>query len=351
MPGKFFEMNRHKKFLFRILTPVSGMIGEKGLKTLLKNKVMLPLYHAVNDTPPPHLKHLYPVKSIDAFRKDMDEFLGIARPVPLHKIIEYAHNRRSFDTPVFHLTFDDGLREFYDIAAPVLLEKNIPATCFLNSAFIDNRILFYRFKCSILIEKLHRALQGSPEWKSYHHWIKKNHLKHNYYQNVLLSISFNNRQLIDELAEMSGINFDDYLAAEKPYLTSDQIKSLISKGFTFGAHSIDHPDYQYISEVDQLNQTVESLDWVCQRFNLAYRVFSFPYTDAYIQNSFFRKLQENKSTDLTFGCAGMKKDSWETNLQRIPVETYRESVPGILKKEILYNKLLGLIGKEIIARN
>ncbi len=318
---------------------------------MLKNQVILPLYHAVNNMAPAHLKYLYRVKSVDEFRKDVEGLLKIARPVSLSEIIENARNRKVFNMPVFHFTFDDGLREFHDFVAPVLLEKGIPATCFLNSAFIDNKEMFYRLKSSSIIEKLHNTESGSSYWSGYHEWLRKNNLKRAYYQKVLLSIQHNKRHLIDELADILEIDFRNFLATEKPYLSSNQIEDLIEKGFTFGAHSIDHPDFQYLSEAEQFDQTSWSVDLICKRFNLDYKVFSFPYTDAHVNTSFFKKLNEEKIVDLTFGCAGMKKDSIVTNYQRIPMEIYGESVQSILKKEIVYNKILGLFGKNIIFRS
>ncbi len=318
---------------------------------MLKNQVILPLYHAVNNIAPSHLKYLYRVKSVDEFRKDVEGLLKIARPVSLGEIIENARNRKAFIEPVFHFTFDDGLREFHDIVAPVLLEKGITATCFLNSAFIDNKEMFYRLKSSLLIEKLHNTVSGSSHWSNYHEWLRKNNLKQTYYQKVLLSIQYNSRHLIDELADILEVDFKDFLAAEKPYLSSNQIEDLIKKGFTFGAHTIDHPDFQYLSEAEQFDQTSRSVDLICKRFNLDYKVFSFPYTDAYVNTSFFKKLNEEKIVDLTFECAGMKKDSIITNYQRIPMEIYSDSAFGILKKEIVYNKMLGFFGKNIIFRS
>ncbi|RYD69268.1 MAG: hypothetical protein EOP53_27470, partial [Sphingobacteriales bacterium] len=56
--------------------------------------------------------------------------------------------------PSFFLSFDDGLRSFYEVAAPVLQRKGIEAACFVNSSCIDNKALFFRYKASLLIEEL-----------------------------------------------------------------------------------------------------------------------------------------------------------------------------------------------------
>ena len=344
-------MNRHKKLFFSTLKPFLPIVSLNRMGKILQNQMVLPLYHAVSDIVIPHLKHLYTIRSVKEFIADIDVLLDIGRAVTLKEIIDYTKGNTEFKTPVFHLTFDDGLREFHDFIAPVLLDKGVPATCFLNSAFIDNKELFYRFKSSLLIERLHSSVQGSGEWKGYHNWHMKNNLKQNYYKDVLLSVKNDERPILDELANEIGLNFSEYLEQERPYMTSDQIKSLIKKGFTFGAHSIDHPDYHLVSEDEGYRQTETSIKQICKAFNLGYRVFSFPYTDDGVPRSYFNRLEQDNLVDLSFGCAGFKRDSVSTNIQRIPVEMYQDSMNNILKKEIFYFKFLTLLGKNTIFHN
>ena len=54
--------------------------------------------------------------------------------------MEAVEGSGKLDRRCLHLTFDDGFRELHDVVAPILLRKGIPATFFVNSAFIDNKI-------------------------------------------------------------------------------------------------------------------------------------------------------------------------------------------------------------------
>jgi hypothetical protein len=56
--------------------------------------------------------------------------------------------------PLLHLSFDDGLSACYDTIAPILLRKGVPATFFLNPAFIDNKALMFRYKISLCLNAL-----------------------------------------------------------------------------------------------------------------------------------------------------------------------------------------------------
>lgn len=270
---------------------------------------------------PDHLIHLYEPRSIADFEKDLDYLVQHFKPISLDELMELKKNGFKTNESYFHITFDDGLRELYDVVAPILLKRKIPATFFINTDFIDNQELFYRFKASILAERA--AASG------------------------VLDIDYNQKQDLDELAEIVGIDFKQYLAIEKPYLSSSQINELIQQGFTIGAHSKNHPLYNLLTQEEQLNQTLESVDFLQQKFDLTYRVFSFPFTDDGVRQDFFKKIESK--VDVTFGSAGVKKDSIEFNLQRIPMET-EYSAEEIVKTQYLYCLLKKVFGKNVITR-
>ena len=292
-------------------------------------QLIFPFYHSVNDNIPEHLINLYEPRSIENFEKDLDYLVQHFKPISLIELLEFKKNAclsvgQGFKTkePCFHLTFDDGLSEIYDVVAPILVKRKIPATFFINSDFLDNKNLFYRFKASILVERF--AADG------------------------LLDISFHEKDEIENFAKTLNVDFNEYLEKEKPYLTSLQIKDLINQGFTIGAHSQNHPLYNLIAEKEQINQTLNSVNYLKQEFGLDYSVFSFPFTDDGMSKSFFKAIESQ--VDLTFGSAGIKKDSVKFNLQRIPMET-NESAEQLIKTQYFYCFLKKLFGRNKIVRH
>lgn len=243
------------------------------------------------------------------------------KPISLIELLELKKNGFKTKAPCFHLTFDDGLSEIYDVVAPILVKRKIPATFFINSDFIDNKNLFYRFKASILAERF--SADG------------------------LLNISFHEKDEIDNFSKSLNVDFNEYLEKEKPYLTTLQIKNLINQGFTIGAHSQNHPLYNLLDEKEQISQTLNSVNYLKQEFGLDYSVFSFPFTDDGVHKNFFKVIQSH--VDLTFGSAGIKKDSISFNLQRIAMET-NHSAEEIIKTQYFYCFLKKLGVKNTITR-
>ena len=324
------------------------MVPLNTLRRVTGVQSVIPLYHAVSDAVPAHLKYLYPVRDTKAFEKDLDFLCRHYKPVSLEELILLHKEGRLFSKKVFHLTFDDGLREFGEVTAPILKRKGIPATCFLNEGFIDNKHMFFRFKASILIDKLHYSPEGSETWKSYHEWAKQHQAGKNYYRKALLNIDYAQSETLDELAHLLQLDFAEYLKTHKPYLTNQEIKSLIKDGFTFGAHSSDHPKYSDISLDKQVKTTLESIAAINSEFSLNYKVFTFPFTDDQVSLEYFNRTAEK--LDLSFGCAGVKFDSVPSNLQRLPVESYKYEIRDSLKKELLYFAFLSVLNKQTIKR-
>jgi len=300
-------------------------------QAITKQKIALPFYHAVAEQPLPHIQHLYTMKTVKEFQKDLDFLLKHFEPIDAETLHHFHIQKIAPRKPVFHLTFDDGLKEIYDIVAPILLQKGVPATFFVNSGFVDNKTLFYRYHASLAVEEL---LQKG---------ILTQLLK-----TEILSCSYHNKN--DLFLYFSQQQVDNFLKNEKPYLTVEQIQTLSAQGFTIGAHSVDHPYYYEIPYDEQVLQTLRSLEFVSSIVNQKLRLFAFPFTDFNISKQFFEELKP--FVDLSFGTANLKNDEIPFNYQRIEGEKKtRVPLASILTKEYLKYGVKHLFGKGTIYRN
>jgi len=296
----------------------SKLVQRPSLSTYLKfgPNFIAPFYHAVSDEPLPHIRHLYKVKTVSEFEEDLDFMLRYYEPISVDELITDEKGAVFYEDgrPLIHpsrpkmlLSFDDGLRSFYEVVAPILQKKGVPCICFINSGFVDNKALFYRYQESLNIEY------------------------------------------------KGGVDVCSFLKEEQPYLTTPQIESLIKEGFCFGGHSINHPLYTTLSLEAQLEQTLDSCRAVSQIagsvLSSSYPCyFSFPFTDTGVSLQFFQQISSTVS--LSFGTAGLKLDLTPRHIQRIPMELGRPmdeknpSVAEILKGEYAY-----YIAKKFLFKN
>jgi len=336
---------------FSLLPSMAKNLPLKALIRITGRNTLFPFYHLVSDEEVRHVKHLYKIRTTKEFINDLDFLLKYYKPVSIIDFLDAFNSNTPLPGNSFILTFDDGLREFHDVAAPVLIQKGVPATCFLNSAFIDNKDLFYRYKASLLIDRLQRGISGTIE-TSVKNWFAENHLALTTNYSGLLKVNYANRHLLDDLALKLDLTFEDYLRTKRPYLDSAQITSLMKQGFTFGSHSIDHPEYRFLSEEEQIRQTTESLLAVRSKFGIEEKLFCFPFTDYGVKQSFFRQVFDplQPLADLTFGGAGLKSDSISRNIQRVPFEGTSMDAKQILGTEYLYYIIKAIFGKNLIRR-
>ena len=270
---------------------------------------LLPFYHTVCDHELLHLKHLYPIKTTTQFTEDLDFICRRFTPVSLETFHQQACDGfKTISKPIFHLTFDDGLSQCHDVVAPILEKKGIPATFFINPAFIDNQALFFRFKSSLLIEAAHANKKRIPS------------------KSTLLKAGYHQQDLLNHWALELGVDFEMYLKTHQPYLTKTQLQTLIKKGFTIGGHSWDHPEYRFVTTEDALLQTEKCMTWVTQQFQPKIKAFSFPFTDYQLKEPFFNAIQEKRIANITFGTAGIKNDSASMNYQRMAMEGFSKGL-------------------------
>lgn len=311
--------------------------------------LILPYHHLVSDKDVTHIKHLYPFKGIKAFKQDLDYLLKHFVPVSLQDVISSLKTGQALPARSFLLTFDDGLREVTETIAPLLIKKGIPAAFFLNSAFIDNKTLYYKFKVSLMVESLKTVNHSSATLAKLAETLGVSG------NDVLIdgikAISYNNKELADTAGIILGLSFDDFLREQRPFMTIDEIGELVQQGFAIGGHSVDHPYYHQLTLEEQLAQTRESVNFLTERFPLSYRAFAFPHTDEGISNAFFENILNNPDgLDVIFGTANHKQDISPRILHRFNCERPAIPIYAAVKGILLFNRLDKILNKDLITR-
>jgi peptidoglycan/xylan/chitin deacetylase (PgdA/CDA1 family) len=268
--------------------------------------LLAPVYHAIAEAVPPHVRYLFPLRHPRTFSDDLDFFQRHYTPVTLAQLHRHAAGEQALPDRAVFLSFDDGMREVADVVAPMLTRRGIPATFFLNSAFVDNRSLFYRHKASLLCDHIDQlsdsqlaSLAAAPI-RLQAKCADRLQLKQS-----ILSIGYAERAQLDELAAVLEVDFPHFLSEKQPYLTSEQITVLLGQGFTIGAHSIDHPRYATIALDEQLRHTRDSTLFLMERFGITTRDLAFPFVSDGVSSEFFKEAYQNKLVEMLFCLNGV----------------------------------------------
>ena len=307
---------------------------------------LIPCYHVVSDEKLPHVRFLYDYKNVNQFIRDIEWLASHFNPISMKDLLEHLRHGKKIGKRSIIITFDDGYRETYSVIAPILYRKGLPAIFFICSDLIDNKKLYYRNKASLLVEFIIRKERVVQEISS-----SLKHLQNLSTEQIIdyiLGIRYRGQCDLDDMAEKVGLDFSDFMKTQQPYLTKTQIFSMIKMGFYFGGHSRDHADYRELDLIEQIDQTLESVDFARNNFDLEYSLFAFPFGDKDIGLEFFKSIECH--VDLTFGTHGILKDVVPWNAQRIYFESGMLSASRIYKKQLIRKIYYRTKGKGTIKR-
>ena len=304
----------------------------------------------VDDTECIHTKHLYTHKILSQFIDDLEYIVKNFHLIDLPILLSHVKHNEPLPKKAFFLSFDDGFRQMHDLVAPILLRKGIPATFFINSSFTDNRNLCFQHKASLIVEHLLKNEPPKASINEINHLLPKQLQVPIPITTRILAIKYSERMIIDEIATVLEIDTNDYLQNEQPYLTSGQIRNLIKKGFTIGAHSIDHPLYADLTLDEQIRQTTESISFVKEIFHLDYGVFAFPHSDVGVSKEYFRRIASANLVDISFGTSGITEDSTPNHYQRFSLERPMLPAKNLISYEIARRLWRQIKQKHVIKR-
>src|SRR5258705_813840 len=87
------------------------------------------------------------------FERQLDWIGRRFRFVSLDELGSRLESGRPFDTPTAAVTFDDGYRDMYEHAFPVLKRKGIPAAVFVVTDWIDRASALYHDRLYLLLTR------------------------------------------------------------------------------------------------------------------------------------------------------------------------------------------------------
>ena len=112
---------------------------------LSSERLLVLTYHRILPVEYLHLPLLQPgmMTTPERLKEHIEELAPHVKFVHLDEWIERARTRRPLPQTACALTFDDGWRDFFDHALPILQDRGVPATLFVISDVIGTRRLLW----------------------------------------------------------------------------------------------------------------------------------------------------------------------------------------------------------------
>jgi len=227
------------------------------LKTAPPDRPLILMYHRVLENIEKENKYIQVgiTVSKELFDKQMRYLVKNYNPVSLKDFTEYQTGHKTLPEKAVVITFDDGWRDNYTCAYPILKKYGIPATIFLTTDFIDSRKLFWFVEAALLLE------EGGLSAEQFADIIKRFQKDKNIPQS-LSSIDRNKiesllndtdlfleilkecdyvtiQSILQQMASVNGMKAEKYLG-ECWMLSWDEINDMDPSLVDFGSHGLTH---------------------------------------------------------------------------------------------------------------
>jgi len=166
-------------------------------------------YHRVNNYDEESL-----TVQVDEFDRMMHQICSNYNVISLHTLIEQIKNKRAIEPKTVVITFDDGYKDNYQYAAPILDKYQIPATFFIASGYINTDKVF--------------------------EWDRNSKVRH-------------------------------------PMMTWDEVRELSQMGFDIGAHTMNHINLGKAPINIARNEIKGSKTHIEKEINKQIKLFAFPF--------------------------------------------------------------------------
>jgi peptidoglycan/xylan/chitin deacetylase (PgdA/CDA1 family) len=180
------------------------------------------------------------------------------------------------------LTFDDGYRDNYELAFPVLRAQGVRATFFLNSGFMDNPRPTWNDTLSWMVRSSTKPELPASRWIPEALSLDPAHIGAsvarvqgvypNLHEDPVQTASY-----LADMAEITGSGFPPADLSRDLWMTWDMAREMHAAGMEIGGHTVDHPVLADVSPERQAAEIIGVRDRLRGEIGEAPASFAYPY--------------------------------------------------------------------------
>lgn len=255
---------------------IAGRLGGySSARLICKMQPRILMYHRFSQDPKPGYA------SASVFEAQVKYIKRHYNPMTMAALAQavFVDGRIPFHAVV--LTVDDGYRDFYDIAYPILKRYEVPATFFVTSGFVDDRLWLWPDQVHWLIGtaktiKREFTIGGvgfvtGPLTAA----ARMAYLKD--LTQYLLSISDRKKHdEISKLARYMGAQLPEYAPEGYQPVSWEQLQELNLAGIEVGGHTVTHPSLGRVSREQAEEEIYGCMDELTKHLGDSPRTFCYP---------------------------------------------------------------------------
>lgn len=196
-------------------------------------------------------------------------------------LLQYIERHGRVPKHALVITVDDGYRDFYEYAFPILKEYQVPATLYATTGFIDRRLWLWPDKITWLLSQVDEFQTsftvGQVRFSSGTFTLAQ---KQQYWRalvNYLLSVRDEQKHgLIEKFAGHIGVSLPAEIPDQFAPMNWAQLEELENAGIEVGGHTVSHPTLGQVTECQARDEIFGCRDELDEHLGSKPRTFCYP---------------------------------------------------------------------------
>lgn len=244
----------------------------------------------------------------------------------------------------FLITFDDGFRNNYSYALPVLQKYGVQAVFFVTTNFIGSREFLWTEQVTHLIQKTKKKVLEIELGKGYSFQLNsvldKERASRAIRNNLKRQTPLNRKKILEQMKfQLNDIELTINRDDEERYLFMnwEEVRDMAETGQVIGSHTHTHPILSTLDEEESFRELKQSKEAIENHINKPCLVMSYPNGE---END-YSILQKKQLKILGYKCAFTQTPPFK-NYQTDPYELNRINISLKMNSIIFEAKISGL---------
>jgi len=271
-----------KHLLAKILvnTGLLPLIGKTS--SLFSNKLSILAYHRIFNI---ETEDEFPFDpelisaSTEQFKSQMVHIKKYFNPITFRHLIDHINGKTKLPKRPVIITFDDGHKDNYTHAYPILRELKIPATIFLSTGYISTDQIFWFDRVAYMIFRTKEKEICFPDDQVFIVGtdISTRRTTTEDILRLFKTLSNENRlEYISSLEEQAKVSISNTDIALSSALTWEEVIEMHNNGIEFGSHTITHPILSKLSQNELDNELANSKLEIEKKLSQSVEVIAYP---------------------------------------------------------------------------
>lgn len=224
------------------------------------------------------------------------------------------------------ITFDDGYRDNYEWAFPILRHHGVGATFFISTGYLDHPRASWWDEIAWMVRSGRGEGLPASKWLPQPLAFDEPDRQQAVEQLLTIYKSLSGcatAAYMDDLAEATGSGRCDAAEAQRMWLTWDMVREMAHGGMWFGGHTVNHPILSSLPRCQQAREIAGCAERLREELGEPMRWFSYPRGKRDSFNADTRQCLRDQRVELAFSYYGgfRRWEDWDPyDIRRVGME-------------------------------